>query len=248
MKSSTEKIVFESPEKKHFESMVDDHEGLLLSMVLNLLKESNPEAIESKLGEGRLAKVFEIGHIFNCCVKILKTERDESVIQSQSLTSEVEMQDKMSGIGRSGVKVPQPYVWVRMRPEADDNLKESVVEFFFMEKIKGASLEDVFKGIKPLPDKFDFESFFKKISDFVTEMNERHIFHRDLHKGNVMIDEEGNPCVIDFGTTVSVWGDDDNEIYRDRKPDGGVIMYPKDPVSVKKLRAEMREWLTNHNK
>ena len=39
-------------------------------------------------------------------------------------------------------------------------------------------------------------------------MPERGIYHRDLHYSNVMIDEEGLPVIIDFGTATEGSGSD----------------------------------------
>jgi tRNA A-37 threonylcarbamoyl transferase component Bud32 len=80
--------------------------------------------------------------------------------------------------------------------------------FFIMEKVEGHNVEEVIATPSLLPPSFDYELFFKDLEQQVKKMHDAGIFHRDLHIRNVMINEEGQPVIIDFGTATEGTGSD----------------------------------------
>jgi serine/threonine protein kinase len=74
--------------------------------------------------------------------------------------------------------------------------------FFVMEFIKGQPL------YRYVEDKeLSFREriiFFKKICEAVTYAHQQGIIHRDLKSGNVLIDERGEPHILDFGLAKAI--------------------------------------------
>lgn len=70
--------------------------------------------------------------------------------------------------------------------------------FLTMEYIKGRSFAECLKA----GDRFSDEDIVRIIRDIAAALEEAHqkgVVHRDLKPANIMIDEEGNPTVTDFG-------------------------------------------------
>lgn len=105
-------------------------------------------------------------------------------------------------IERLGVRVPKLFAYMR-----DIESKE---KYILMERIMGPSFEDILENRKPIPENYNHNSFWKKVSEYLKLMHNANIYHRDLHKGNIMIDKDGSPVIIDFGTATKSFGGDDN--------------------------------------
>ena len=47
-------------------------------------------------------------------------------------------------------------------------------------------------------------AFFSKLEEMIQEIHERGVVHMDLrHKGNILITDRGEPCLIDFNSSFS---------------------------------------------
>ncbi len=116
------------------------------------------------------------------------------------------------------VDIPNPCCWAIYK-QTDDGDTYSTKELIYvlaMERLDAVSIKDVIEKRAVLPTTFNFETFFKKLRVFISKMHEKGIYHRDLHEGNIMIDDNGNPCVIDFGKAARGFGDDVYDIdYRE---------------------------------
>jgi len=69
--------------------------------------------------------------------------------------------------------------------------------FFAMELVQGKPLTDYVRSRDPaLRDRLEL---FRKICEGVNYAHQRGVLHRDLKPSNILIDEEGNPKILDFG-------------------------------------------------
>ncbi len=77
--------------------------------------------------------------------------------------------------------------------------------YFSMGFIEGESLADMIKE-GPLPPQAAAE-YMRKIADAMAFAHERGVIHRDLKPANVLLDQNGQPKVTDFGLAKKVEGD-----------------------------------------
>jgi len=237
--------IFNSEHKEHFEKMLEGHMSSLLHLAEKLLKEENETITEKKIGEGRSAKVFSIGKVLNCCVKVIKTQEGDPALFRNSVTEELELMDSFSGREIEGVRVPEPYFSVKAKIEENDNnlsLKDNNLEMVFMQNVPGVSFADILIGKEDFPEVegFDIGKFFDKLYDFVEYLNKNHVFHRDLHEGNVMVGNDGTPWVIDFGSAGRSWGED--EAY-DITLEGETTRLRSDEQSLRLLEKKVRNFV-----
>jgi tetratricopeptide (TPR) repeat protein len=69
--------------------------------------------------------------------------------------------------------------------------------FFAMELVRGPALGD-YVALHALPLQARLE-LFVKICDAVQHAHENGVIHRDLKPGNILVDEQGQPKILDFG-------------------------------------------------
>lgn len=202
------------------------------------------ERMEKKkklIGLGKNAEVFVVENepMFEklCAKKVKKLPE----VKINSIDIEFDFQEKVSELG---IATPRNVMMVRNT--------ETREEYIIMEKIDGVSAGDAMdpKSTMLLPDTYDHDEFFRKLRAMVEKMHENRIYHRDLHEGNVMIDKNGNPVIIDFGAATMGYGDEE-DIYRG---EGYVLqnqrgdykytesMLPKDESMIIGLEIKMRKF------
>lgn len=189
--------------------------------------------IESQeIGEGKSARVFE-DPLNNCCYKIItNTEKLLHLPDEEA--------DFLQKVQNKYVKVPQPLFSLSVT-EKDTTGKLQRKYMLGMEKIHGVSLRQIMSGIKPLPEYVD-PLFFKKIELFLKDIHEKGIHHRDLHEGNIMIDKDGQPAVIDFGLSSVAHGNEDP--YKDEYiSQGKVLTYLNDMNELKRITREFEDFI-----
>jgi len=143
-----------------------------------------------RLGEGLSARVIaSIRNIEQCYKVFFPPEHQPS--GTNDIAVEAELQDAVSKMGTiAGVRVPGVRFFV----------KNQSVRAIAMERIDGVSIKDVLEGKASLPSTFNSVRFFASLRSFLNAMHEHGYYHRDLHGGNVLIDNQtGMPYVIDFG-------------------------------------------------
>ena len=77
--------------------------------------------------------------------------------------------------------------------------------YFLMEFVRGMDLFDVIRAMDLLSD--EYAKFYASCLLLIVEhLHEKNIIYRDLKPENVMIDEDGYPKLIDFGTAKKITG------------------------------------------
>lgn len=213
----------------------------------------------NKIGFGNTAEVHFLDDNNEHCFKIIsETTKHSTILKSKDrpqgqkchpLPREARFLDELQDI-HPRVRVPEPlYTIVRESVDDDDeNYKQEKISIFAMERLNAVSVNDVIEGLKPMPEAFRIEVFFKELRDFFETMHRRGVHHRDAHEGNIMIDvETGLPYVIDFGLAAYGTSGDESETYREVSARGSVIVYPKDFDSIDKVERKVKAYLTSFN-
>ncbi|MGE3806318.1 MAG: serine/threonine-protein kinase [Gemmataceae bacterium] len=82
------------------------------------------------------------------------------------------------------------------------------LNYFAMELVPGCSLGE---HLATRPPRDELLALFRKICSAVNYAHQRGIMHRDLKPGNIRIDEEGEPHILDFGLAKSAAASDDDD-------------------------------------
>ena len=93
------------------------------------------------------------------------------------------------------------------------------VPFFVMEYVPDATSITTFSRDQKLPLR-DRLALFARVCDAVDHGHGQSVVHRDLKPGNILVDAEGNPKVIDFGVAKST----DSDLTLTRQSDSGSIV------------------------
>lgn len=205
----------------------------------------------NKIGEGQTAEVHHVDINEKHCFKIICRQKHYSTVKvSRSgqplqkyhpLPVEARFLADLQGLDRD-VRVPRPYYSVvrKTTDEDEHTFDEGELSVLAMERLDAVSIREIIEGELPLPGNFEIESFFDKLRNFVERMhNERRIHHRDLHWGNVMVGEGGEPFVIDFGCAAH---GNDEEIYAESSG-GTLTRFTKDIDNVDRTERKLRQYL-----
>lgn len=79
--------------------------------------------------------------------------------------------------------------------------------FISMEYVRGASLTEYLKARRPPLSMTDRLRLFIRVCEAVAYAHQRGIIHRDLKPSNIMIEESGQPKILDFGVARLMDGD-----------------------------------------
>ncbi len=82
-----------------------------------------------------------------------------------------------------------------------DELKDGTI-YLVMQYVAGDSLRDVLRGGRLSPD--EACQIAAKVADAMDVAHRAGVFHRDLKPGNILLDEQGEPHVCDFGLALQV--------------------------------------------
>lgn len=184
------------PQGRHFEVVKRYIELKNEDKLINCLEEKLKEGKE--IGFGNNATIISLededSDFSDFCVKKMKSK---PLLVCNDIDTEANYQFKLQ---EGGLKTPRYVIVVK-----DDTGQE----WFIMERIDGVSIGDAMIGLGKLPNDFNTQDFCVKLEREVKKMHSLGVLHRDLHTGNVMIDEKGNPVIIDFGTATE--GDPNSE-------------------------------------
>ncbi len=146
------------------------------------------------IGEGGNAEVFAIegGQFSKVCLKRIKEKQ-------QLICNSIDEENKFQGKAReAGVRTPLALISI-------DTDKGS---FLIMERVDGCTVEQAIQDPSQLPENFSYQIFANDLDDQILKMHNAGIYHRDLHVRNVMINNQGMPVIIDFGTATEGTGSD----------------------------------------
>lgn len=215
-------------------SETDNEKNLVL--MRQLVKEAKENMAQAFIGDGSTAEVFSSLEDKRWCIKIINNFEEYKLVND--ISKEFDFLCKLSDLNVSNVRVPKPaYAYI-----------DEEVHVCVMENLKAVTLSSVLDGTKQLPEKFNQDTFFDNLRDFILEMHEStKIHHRDLSAANIMIDSEtGHPYVIDFGKSVHQFADDP---YLDRNEDTKTVTkYKNDLDEVEQHRNSMRKFLFDKEK
>ncbi len=139
-----------------------------------------------KIGEGGNAEVFSVqdGPMSKFCLKKIKTQPQ---IKDQNIEREHQYQIEAR---KAGVTTPLSVISF----ESDHG------SYLIMEKINGFTIRQIAEKPQLLPKNFDVDMFISELTAMIKGMHNANIVHRDLNAGNVMVNTQGKPVIIDFGT------------------------------------------------
>ena len=147
------------------------------------------------LGNGRVAEVYELPLAPHLCVKYVKDNAAYS--EGNHLRAEFEYLELLRTFIRAGVRAPQPY-FIRIHPSEGHS--------YGMEKINGKSLSQILERpaenpkLVELLKEVDREQVKKQLVEYIKAMHEEFkVTHGDLFLRNIMLDDDGNFYIIDFG-------------------------------------------------
>lgn len=143
-------------------------------------------------GQGAVFEAEQLATRRRCAVKMLLGGRFASPAQRMRFEREIEVVAALrhpsvvtlyeSGISRRG----EPW--------------------FAMEFVEGERLDDFARRTKPSPR--EIAVLLRRVVDAIAYAHRRGVIHRDLKPGNVLVDREGVPRVLDFGLARSSVGAD----------------------------------------
>lgn len=146
------------------------------------------------IGEGQNAEVFAAeGTPFEkVCLK--KAKKNPRI-----LCNSIDEEHKFQALARkAGVRTPLSLI----------SLETNQGKYFIMERVNGVTVDELSKKPALLPKNFNYETFCRSLEENVEKMHAAGIYHRDLHKQNIMVDENGLAVILDYGTATLGTGSD----------------------------------------
>ncbi len=147
------------------------------------------------LGNGYTAEVYELPIAPHLCVKYIHNQ--DAYNENNHLRKEYEFLEKLHSFTHNGIRTPDPY-FIRIHPSEGHS--------YGMERIIGKSLSQILekpeenielvRKVKNMNRK-DVED--RLIGYIIAIYEQFHITHGDLFLRNIMLDENGEFRIIDFG-------------------------------------------------
>ena len=147
-------------------------------------------AIERELGEGGMATVYlakDLKHNRNVALKVLKPEL-AAVVGAERFLAEIE----------TTANLQHPHIL----PLFDSGEAESFL-FYVMPHVQGESLRERIDREKQLGVD-DSVAITQKVAGALDYAHGHGVVHRDIKPGNILLSEQGEPLVADFGIALAV--------------------------------------------
>ena len=147
-------------------------------------------AIERELGEGGMATVYladDLKHERKVALKVLKPEL-AAVVGAERFLAEI----------KTTANLTHPHILpLHDSGEADNFL------FYVMPHIEGESLRERIDREKQLGVD-DAVAITQKVANALDYAHQHGVVHRDIKPGNILLSEQGEPLVADFGIALAV--------------------------------------------
>mmetsp|Transcript_10577 Transcript_10577/g.20378 ORF Transcript_10577/g.20378 Transcript_10577/m.20378 type:complete len:883 (+) Transcript_10577:129-2777(+) len=182
--------------QENFFRIIDERMRNLLLKRIDLQDESvilDDLAIVKVLGSGMFGKVYLTAHKVKRCLYALKVVEKERVMRLDTWESLILERNIL-------LMLDHMYIAKLVK-----TLKDSLRIYFVMEYVRGLDMFDVIRELGLLKDR-DAKFYIACLVLVIEYLQERDIVYRDFKPENIMIDEEGYPKVIDFGTAKIVHG------------------------------------------
>ena len=146
--------------------------------------------IERELGEGGMATVYladDLKHERKVALKVLKPEL-AALVGAERFLAEI----------KTTANLQHPHILALF-----DSGEADGAVFYVMPYVEGESLRDKLDREKQLGVK-DAVAVTQKIAGALAYAHERGVVHRDIKPANILLSEQGEPLVADFGIALAV--------------------------------------------
>lgn len=159
-----------------------------------------------------------------------RTPRDRNPMERE-IELQGEFYEVVSKIPEGRIGVPTPFYYLSVGGR----------KVIAMEKLDAASAEDILRGRGHLPSWFDVDEFCEELEKTLAQLHANHLFHRDLHLGNIMISQtatrsEKDGFIIDFGLSTRTY---DPDPYVKTTEDNS-FTYKKDDGIIERLKLKLK--------
>ena len=156
------------------------------------------------LGKGMCGIVYIREDDFDMCVKYI---HDPSKIKN-SIRREFDMLGSVAELKTQILKFPTPHTFLENR--------DSMKSVYTMDHIRGLTALEIYSNparfenlygremLKKVQANLTNKEYMAKIVNDIELMHANNIIHADLHEKNIMIDENGDVFVIDFGNSINL--------------------------------------------
>ncbi len=147
--------------------------------------------IISMLGHGGMSRVYLARDLHNQQTVVLKFPNDD-------LIGNVGVYERYKREAEIGNRVNHPHIQHMLNTG-----EKRGDEYLVMEYIKGRTLREVLeeRDGKPLPTS-EALNYILQVCDALVYCHEHGIFHRDIKPENIMVEDDGNIKLIDFGVAL----------------------------------------------
>ncbi len=191
------------------------------------------------LGRGNVAVVAKSEIHPKYCYKVIHNPEDYK--KENNVIKETQIAMEAIFANNSKVKIPETFY----------RIANKKTHLYVMETINGCSLRYLFldKNNGALKN-FNLDTFFNELQKCLDSLHSAGIHHRDMHAGNVMVEEKtGLPALIDFGKSVILSNPDEDAYFQeiDSGAQKGTQTWMIDNIKIKELKNDINKMLIKTN-